>query len=481
MKKLLITCFFVLCMLLARPGSASALESSLDEILSDNRLRGASVAVHVVRLNDKRVIYSRNADRPLIPASNQKIVTAIAALDILGDDYEFLTTLWMSGRIQDDVLEGDLFIVGGADPTIGSPAIGEDPNAQFGRWARLLKGYGIASVAGDIIVDESMFDRSGVHPDWPSNQLSRHYSAPAGALSYHDNCVRVHVRPGTSVSDTAQITLFPPLSVFDTVNTCRTGSQSNIIRVERPEDSWQIRVSGEALHRTGGWSGLISVPDPALYTGKTFAHVLNQHGVAFQGEVIKKGVEEHDQTGDLLLLARRRAPLRKVLEVLLVESQNLYAENVLITIGAHKGETGSWQSGSEAVAAALKARGLAESDFAIADGSGYSRNNRITARAMSELLLQMYEESDSADFKHLLAEAGEQGTLADRLREHAYAGRVQAKSGYIAHVGALSGYARAASGQLLVFSIMINDFGRGSNWDMRQIQDSIVKALIDGL
>ncbi len=474
-------CLLALYSVLPFTAAASSLQEELREILSDGRLENASVAVHVAGTGDgeEEVLFSKNADRPLIPASNQKIVTAIAALDVLGEDYEFTTTLWTDGEVEGGVLSGDLWIAGGGDPTIGSPAIGEDAAAQFERWARWLRDEsGISRVSGDIVVDESMFDQMYVHPDWPVNQLHRRHSAPVGALSFQDNCVRLDVRPAEAVGMPARVGVYPPLDLFRIDNTCVTDAGSNIIRVDWGQGEWEIRVGGRARLGTGGWSGLVSVPDPALFAGETFGYILARHGITFDGVVRRGGRGEYGSEG-MMLQGRRRASLAQVLKVMLVESQNFYAESVTKAIGAHSRGLGSWENGLEATGAVLSARGWDRSDFALADGSGYSRNNRITGRMLCGLLIQMHEGSGAVGFPELLPLGGEEGTLSNRFRGSAYRGRVRAKSGYISRVGTLSGYAEAASGRVIVFSIMINDFGRGSNWDMRQIQDAIVEAIID--
>ncbi len=459
-------------------GSAS-LRAGLESVLSDVRLEGARIALHVEHIEDGEVLYSKKSDLPFIPASNQKIVTAVAALDLLGPDYEFLTTLWMSGEITEGVLDGDLWLVGGGDPTLGSPAAGESPTAQFDRWARLLEGYGIRRIGGDVVIDQSFFDSEHVHPDWPDNQLMRHYSAPVSALIFQDNCVRLTVRPGAAPGRSALVEFSPPLGSISVENTCRTDPGSNAIWVDRTRDGAGIRVGGRAMYATGGWSGLVATPTPATFPAESFAQVLRSHNIEIKGDVREDNIKFHPGKEDMVLLARRRAPLNKVLNVMLVESQNLYAETVIKTIGARTDGRGSWESGKKEVSGAMAALGLDAGHLAVSDGSGYSRNNRITARAICKLLSRMYKMEVSPAFKTLLPVAGVEGTLVGRLTERGQAGRVHAKSGHIARVGALSGYARAKSGRLIVFSIMINDFVRGSNWDMRQIQDSIVGVILE--
>ncbi len=470
----------LLYLLLLPTAGATSLREELESVLADRRLEGAEIALHVTRIEDGEVLFSRNADQPFIPASNQKIVTAVAALDTLGHDYEFITTLRMSGEVRNGSLEGDLMLIGGGDPTLGSPAIGEDPTAQFEIWAEVLKKRGIKRINGDIIVDQSLFDDMHVHPDWPRNQLVRHYSAPLTAMIFQDNCIRISVRPGRAPGTAATVEIYPPLDYIRIENTCRTGTGSNTIGIDRTEDSAGIIVWGEAMHRTGGWSGLVAAPNPSSFAGESFAYVLRTRGIEIEGSVRAKSKGTGSGENDTTLLARRRAPLTKALEIMLVDSQNLYAESLLKIMGARIHETGSWKSGADAVNSALKAREIGEENITVADGSGYSRNNRITAEAICELLTQLYKSGENeAKLKTLLPMAGAEGTLANRLTGSDHAGRVHAKSGYISRVGSLSGYARTDAGKLVAFSIMINNFRRGSNSDMRQIQDSIVKVLLE--
>ncbi len=475
----LILLLFFLPLLLLCNVSAASLLSELNTILADNRLENAEVGIHVENVSNGEVLYSKNGDEAFIPASNQKIITALTALDILGQDYEFETHLFFEGEIHDDVLEGDLIIVGGGDPTFGSPAIGEDPEKQFDRWAKIFTRHGIRKITGNIIVDESMFDAEYVHPYWPANQLLRRYSAPVNAFIFHDNCVRVNVAPGAAVGAPAKVDLYPPISFYRIDNTCRTDSASNLIIVNRRD--WRITVSGQARYKTGGWSGLISVPDPAISSGKAFVHVLRSDNIEFSGEVIKRTQKswDYDNEKRFRRLALRRAPLDKVLEVMLADSQNLYAESLIKTAGAHHRGLGSWQNGAEAVTKALEKRIGSRYDFNVADGSGYSRQNKLSPEMICKLLIQAHETAYPGILKDLMPAPGE-GTLKNRLTEEsAYADRVNAKTGYIARVGALSGYAEAQSGNFFAFSIILNNFRGGGNGDMQQIQDAIVKAVIE--
>jgi D-alanyl-D-alanine carboxypeptidase/D-alanyl-D-alanine-endopeptidase (penicillin-binding protein 4) len=464
------------------------LREHIDQALEDRRMEGDTVAVHVVDIESGEVLHSRRADVPMIPASNQKIITTAAALSELGPLYEFRTRLCIRGQIDDEgVLEGDLLLRGGGDPTPGSVEFREyleerkereeDFPTLWRKWAERLAERGLRRVRGEVIVDDRFFDRRHLHPDWPRAQIWRKYCPTVAALVHQDSCVGVSVKPGETVGDPARVILGPPVPGLQIANTCITKPERHAIWFDREAGSPLIRVGGYVRHESVGYSGRVTVPEPALFAGRAFAHQLKRTGIELQTGVRLVEDERPAESGQWRRLFERRVPLTDVLRVMLTGSENLYAEQVVKTIGAVKSGEGSWKAGLARMAGMLRGMGGAQDSFHLADGSGMSRKNRLTAELICRVLSKMADLGEK-DFSGLLAAPGE-GTLRRRFRTEPYRTSIRAKTGFLRKVGALCGYARTSGGGRVVFSILINDFTGGSNPDMKQIEDAVVRAIID--
>lgn len=487
MRKLLALLFLTLP-ILACAGWAGDLREYVDQALGDRRIEGATVAVHVVDIESGEVLYSRRADAPMIPASNQKIITAAAALSELGPRYEFRTGLYIRGQIDDEgALQGDLLLRGGGDPTPGSVEFREYLEERKGReedfptvwrmWAERLAERGLRRVRGEIIVDDRFFDRRHLHPDWPRAQIWRKYCPTVAALVYQDSCVGVSVKPAESVGDPARVILDPPVPGLQIANTCITKPERHVIWFDRDAGSRTIRVGGYVRHESVGYSGRVTVPEPALFAGRAFAHELKQAGLDPEKGVRLVEGERPTENREWRRLFERRVPLTDVLRVMLTGSENLYAEQVVKTMGAVKSGEGSWKAGLARMATVLRGMEVPQDSFHPADGSGMSRRNRLTAKLICRVLSKMVN-LGGEDFSGLLAAPGE-GTLRRRFRRKPYRTSIRAKTGFLRKVGALSGYARTAGGRRVVFSILINDFTGGSNPDMKQIEDKVVRSIVD--
>jgi D-alanyl-D-alanine carboxypeptidase/D-alanyl-D-alanine-endopeptidase (penicillin-binding protein 4) len=466
-------------------GSAGELTTEIGKALEDPRLEGATVGIHVIDVDSGQVLYSRGASRPMIPASNQKIITAVTALAELGPRFKFRTGLWMRGTVDEaGVLEGELLLQGGGDPTLGRDlsAHQEDGAAEarmstLQRWADQLAADGLRRVAGDLIVDDRFFDRQHVHPDWPRAQIWREYCAPSAGLVYGESCVTVSVKPGKNVGEPAQVSLMPAVEGLTVANSCITKPERHVIWFDREPGSSVIRVGGYVRHESVGYTGRVTVPEPALFAGRAFRQVLGECGVRIGGSVRLARGDRPDESHDWRRVEERLVPLTDVLSVMLRESQNLYAEQVVKTIGAVRSQEGSWEAGLARMGDVLTGLDATEEGFHLADGSGMSRRNRLTPRLVCRVLSALAS-LNGRDFSGLLAAPGE-GTLRRRFREKPYHQNVRAKTGFLRGVGALSGYVRTTGGRRVIFSILINDFSRGSNPDMKQIEDAAVRAIVD--
>jgi D-alanyl-D-alanine carboxypeptidase/D-alanyl-D-alanine-endopeptidase (penicillin-binding protein 4) len=434
----------------------------------------SALGVQVVEVGGGDVVYSYNADDARTIASNTKLFTTAAALDALGPGYLYETRLLLRGQVQDGVLRGDLGVIGGGDPNISGRAFEGDSYGAFRAWARELAARGVRRVAGDLYLDDGLFEPLQIHPDWPRPQLAAWYEAPVAALSFNDNCVLVRVWPRPK-SGLARVETVPPVPIFQVTNTAVTTNsrRHNHLTVLRRED--RLVVAGTIYRESGPLEVWVTVPDPVRYFGMALVDALAQEGIEVQGKLrpvqrLPGPVWER--------VAVYRSSLLDSIRIANKRSQNFYAESLVKLLGARRCGDGSWSGGVRAVGDFLTGFGVSPSAFRMVDGSGLSREDRFTPRAVTQLLRHMYLHRWGAEFVQSLPSAGElESSLHSRLTGPPYRGNVFAKTGTIEGVSALSGYAKALSGKVYAFSILIN---RSRDvWHARQAQDRIVMALVD--
>lgn len=448
------------------------LQRELDRVLGDPALRGASISCRAIDCATGQVLYSYHAAEPLVPASNMKLATTAAALETLGADYRYETRLGTVG--------GDLVVIGAGDPNISGRFHGGNITAVFEGWARQLAARGITTIEGDLVADDTLFDRQFIHPTWPRDQLSHWYCAPVGALSLNDNCLDVTVKPGPAVGRSALVTAAPEGPYATLINRATTVAAGNplIVSLVRRPGTAVVTVQGSVPAGSAGYTGHVTIDHPSLFFATTLRAVLARHGV-----VVKGACRLADQPTDInrfALLATHTSTLAQTVEVTNTRSQNFYAESLLKLVGARSSRgQGTFDDGARAVERFLAGAGAGPADYAVADGSGLSRRNRLSAMHLTNLLRHMSGRPTGAIYRRSLATAGTTGGLSRRLAEAPYRGRVDAKTGTLSGVSALSGYVTTLDGRTVAFAILINDY-RGPAAKARAIQDDVCRALVRG-
>lgn len=460
--------------------SASAadgvLRSALDRRVGEARRIAPAIGVHVVDLSTGEEVYSFRADTQRIIASNTKLITSAAALDVLGPGYLFETPVLLSGRGRGSVWNGDLAVIGGGDPNISGRQHDGDSLAVMRRWAQDLAARGISRIEGNLILVHGFFDGDTVHPDWPRDQLTRWYEAPVSALSFNDNCVLVRVEPGRP-GQSPRVRTVPDFDLFAVRNRAWTSTsrKKHSVGIGRLLGTNTLTVSGAAYTRAAAVEAWVAVDDPVEYFGAALRKALTDEGISVSGAVVSTPTLP---TGEWQRFSVHRSDLLTALEVINKRSQNFFAESVLKTLAAEHCGEGSWEAGRRVLSDFLARVGIARGEYQIADGSGLSRNNRFTPRQLTTLLSYMWVHRAAREFLLTLPHSGEEGlSWEDRLSDVPYRGNVFAKTGSLNGVSTLSGYAKGASGRLYVFSILCNQ--TRSNWEAKRAQDRILRALID--
>jgi len=465
----LLTAIFATPLRAQTPPDVEALRKKLDTILTGHGVKGAALGAHVIELPSGRVLYAKGSEKPMIPASNAKLVVIAAAYDALGKDFRFETVLGLRGD--------DLVVIGGGDPTLGDPKLararGESTTALFHRWAAALKSAGVTSISGRLLVDDSIFEKRWVHPTWPPGQYQEWYEAPIGGLNFADNCVEVNVAP-TQGGAPASVRLSPPNTLMRIVNQTRSnGKQGPSMR--RTPNSETITVSGPVARDV--LLGEVTVTDPGLFFASAMRTALAARGIRIRGETQRAVLRGAGGAlpADLRVVARERTLLADATLRAGRDSLGMMAEGLIKTLGAQQSGTGTWSAGAEAVGRFLVKCGVMQGQYQFADGSGLSRSNRLSAEAATGVLRHMFAHPAAEAFRACLAVSGGEGTLKRRMRD--VTGRVIAKTGYIDGVRTLAGYVQTRGGTWLAFAFYYNDASNTSV--LSGVQDNACRALVN--
>ncbi len=466
-----------------------ALRNELTALFSSPSAGNAIWGVLVRSADRAESLYGLNERTLLIPASVQKIITLAAAGQALGWDYRYHTQLLTVAPLEDGRLAGDIVVRGSGDPTLGVPVgRGED---VFARWAEQLREAGINEITGRLVGDDGDWDQgpagraSGLAAGWSWNDLPFGFAARVGALQYRENVAQIRLAPGRAVDAPALSAVVHPASGLELVNRVTTGPPNGelTLRLSRFPGQVALGLDGSiplgsaALHRT------VSVDNPTLYFVRSLREALVRHGIRVGGEAIDADADADadadklgtdDQPGRVpelrVLVSHRSVPLSELSIDMMKRSRNLPAETLFRTVGTQDGD-GSDVANQTAVTAILEDWSIDPDHFKIADGSGLSRYNLLTAEVLVEVLERTFSDPVAHRlFEATLPVAADDGTLARRMRGTAAARNARGKTGSMSGVQTLSGYVDTEDGETLVFAILANNF---------QTPSSQVRALID--
>ncbi len=441
---------------------AESLEVALRTVLGKLPEPGAACGAAVVDLQTGRHVFAHNGDRALIPASNEKLVAIATAIDVLGPDFEFRTVLARRGA--------DLVVIGDGDPSLGDPVVSERDGVAvtvlLDEWVAVLRRHGIDAVAGDIVIDDTIFDEQWTHPDWTDDDVRRGYGAPVGALNYYTNCVTFTVSPAEQAGEPVVWSVEPATTLVTVTNRCKSGGK-NRPAIDRPAVSLAYVLTGLCRRQTE--LPPVPVVDPGQFFGDVLRTHLIAHGIRVNGVVRKARVltETHQLPAPCEVLHVHATPLEQVATRAGKDSQNLYAECLFKRAGYEFAKThgqsrpvGSWESARAAARALLARAGVSDGELVIADGCGISRSNHASADDFVRLLTYMHGHRGWATFGRSLSVAGRDGKLRKRMKK--VPGLVCAKTGYIRGVRTLSGYVETPDRRMYAFSVLFNDVKKGT-------------------
>lgn len=485
----------------------------LDAVLNETHARKADWGVLIANRDTGETLFDLNADRYFTPASNAKLFTSVFALDTLGTGYRFHTTLESTAALgSDGKLPGDLLLVGRGDPDLSNrkfPFHGkvehDGPTEKIlAEIADSAVARGLKEVEGDIIADDRFIPFDPYPAGWSIGDLFFTFGAPVTAITFNDNSVTITISPGIHARDPALIVVDPAEAASGftrEITTSAIGTDPQLAVVRQPGPNFLLlRGSVPLAHAPVKLD--LAITNPAETTARTLRHLLEARGVHIKGEVRveeapapqalkpgeapvllspeSKSAEETSATNVRVLAEHVSPPLLESVRVLNKVSQNLHAELLLRTIAREKTGIASTEIGLKLEQDFLKSVGVAEGDAVLTDGSGLSTNNLITPRAVIALLEYAIHQPWGPDFMATLPIAGVDGTLEDRMKGTPASGLIQAKTGGLEHVHALSGYATTLDGEYLVFSIFVNNDPEKGREAIAAI-DAIAQAMVETL
>lgn len=480
----------------ATPGNSSsvsnapadvALAREIDRVIDASDSAKARWGVFVMSLPDGRVIHSRNGDRLFTPASNMKIFTTAVATDLLGPDFRWRTSVYARKQFDGNgVIDGELILYGR-----GAPDLDSKRKDSLSALADQLHERGVRHVRGNIVGDESYFRGDLYGAGWQWNDLQWYFGAHPSALTIDENSVEVTIAPADKSGTSATVVINPNDNSVQLTNGTITGERDapTSIGIQRELSSNELRVWGEFPVRGRSFSAFLSIHNPALRAATLFKKMLVARGIRVDGESQSRDArvpenQKFDPQNAIELAHVESRKLGEIVRTTNKESNNLYAELILRTLGKERGATapdpnprknrerGDDEAGAAVIRSWLAAHGVSAA-VAIHDGSGLSRLDLVTPESAARLLAAIAKSPSATTFRDSLPIAGRDGTLRGRLLPQA--GRVSAKTGYLTYAQSLSGYATTATGEMFIFSIICND-AIGQSHSVRTI-DEIVSRI----
>jgi len=452
--------------------SREALEKRLNSIFSDDGISSSKVGVEVYSLSEQELLYTRNARQALTPASAVKLFTGYTALKTLGADFRYLTTVYAKGVFNDGTLSGDLYLQGGGDPSLVSERV-HLLAEQFLR-------SGIRKVRGNLYVDASIFDDVLIDPKRIDTSTDRAYNASISGLSFNYNTTSVYFRPGEGVGTPAQVFISPDTGYIALANKGKTGKANTrygLIASRVPaSDTDRVLVQGLIPQSFPEQVSYFNVNHPDFYAGYALKHYLAMFGVKIEGKILRGKVPD----GVRKVAVIESIPLADIVTLMNKFSNNFIADTLVKTMGYHfKGAPGTMEKGLEVLREEATKIGINNEGFKLVSGSGLTRDNQLSAHHFIQILNSAYLSFDILpELLTSLPIAGLDGTLRSRLKDTSAYGSLRAKTGTINGVASLAGVVQSRGGELLAFSVIMDDAGKGAA-QFKPVQNRFAQALAE--
>lgn len=463
---------------------AQSLSNFIDSVSNLKLLKSAQWGIFAKYADTDEIIYAKNENFALAPASGLKVFTSSAALEILGENFTFKTKVYYDGNIlKGSILKGNIYIVGGGDPTLGSDIVNGSKNINDIMLSiyKAIDGKGIKQIEGSIIADESLFEGNSIPDGWTYEDMGNYYGAGCYALTINDNLYKLYFKPGNKPGQVAKVLRTEPeIPNLKFINYMKTGEQNSgdngyiycapyqytaVLRGTIPAGVKEFFIKG-------------SIPDPPLFAAEYLTKFLIEKGIVVRKKPYKIS-EKKNYDSKKLIIELVSVPLKDIVYIINKRSNNLYTEMLLRQIGLLKKGRGSLKAGLEALKEYFSNQGINTEAMKLADGCGLSRFNCITAKLMVDVLTLATKKQSFNSFYNSLGITGDPNDISYYSKygvgtELAYNGRI--KSGLIENVRSHSGYIKSKSGRTIIFSLIANNFN-GTVKEIDKIHIEIMTAL----
>lgn len=489
------------------------LAARIEKILSQPDVARGMWGIQVVSVATGKVLYEQNAERLFTPASNTKLFTTATVLALVGPDYKFRTTVESRGLVDKyGRLNGDLVLVGRGDPNLSGRVLPYNmrterklpPLGALESLADQVVQRGVKYIDGDVVADDSYYAFERYGEGWAQDDLVWEWGAPVSALTVNDNVIFVSIMPADRAGDHAFVSIVPYADYYRIDNriiTTPPGTGPRKIFINREPGSNRLTLWGNIPSDDVGANEALAIEDSADFAAEVFRAMLEKRGITVYGRsrarhnelanintltvtttVSAGGGDEKLPAGirtvSEVLASYESQPLSQDLRVINKVSQNLHAELMLRLLGREKGTSGTIEGGLEVERTFLNQADIHQDEYVFFDGSGLSRQNLVTPHAITKLLLFAETQPWGELYESTLPVAGVDGSLGERFKNSDARGRVQAKTGSLGHVNALSGYATTLKGDRVAFSILANNHNLTSKRALDTV-DHIVEAIVD--
>ncbi|MDR2232741.1 MAG: D-alanyl-D-alanine carboxypeptidase/D-alanyl-D-alanine-endopeptidase [Tannerella sp.] len=458
----------------------------LKVFLQKPALKGASVAFMAKEVGSGNVLYSYESDREMTPASVMKTVTAATALEVLGKDFKFETSVLYDGEISNGVLNGNLYLYGGGDPTLNSSELKTYKDSILMIWTSAIRQAGIKKISGQVIADESIFDTEGVSMKWLREDMGNSYSPGSYGLNIFDNTYTLYVTTGATGTQPTLLNTQPHMPLLQFYNYLST----------KPIPADSCTITGMPFSNERYLYGAMrtyqsraripgDIPDPALYLAQYFSDFLMAEGIEIDGSPtcyrVLSQAGKWKTTGRKTIITTYSPPLEEITRIALFVSHNLYADALLKTLGLRyqpgKAEVmSSFEKGANAIKDYWNTKGINASSLWMYDGSGLAVTDKVSVEFLCDLYIYMSSKSDvSNSFIRSLPRPGIEGTVRNTLRGSKLQGKSHLKSGSMNRVLCYGGYIVKDDKQYAV-ALLVNSFS-GRRATMRAAVEELLLAL----
>lgn len=500
MKKLsfLLATMFVAVSLQAQKNTTSAeqlvktvpaFQEQIKGLIDQPRFEHCMWGVKVVSLETGKVLFDRNGEKLMKPASNAKMYTGALALDRLGPDFRIKTSFYAQSKPDNGVVHGDLVVYGRGDPSLSWRFNDNDYSKSLQPVVDAFVAAGVKKIEGNLIGDESYFHCAPYGSDWAWDDIQQYYGAPVSALNLDDNAIDLVFKPAKQIGQPSIVVMKPETTYLKVINRTKTvakGKKSNVT-IYRPLGQNVVYFWGDVA-MGGNVTDSVSIDNPALWYVTQLKNRLAKAGIEVTGGVssvnwLDRQAQPVDYSKLTEVVTVQSRPMAEIVKGCMKPSQNQYAHLMLLQVGVHSSYTNEHQFTDDAGIAELRKfmgeLGQEHGTVLLEDGSGLGRGGLVTPDASVKLLTAMSKHRCAAQFYDSLPIAGVDGTLKSRFKGTFAEKNIHAKTGSLRYVNTISGYVTDRGGEKLVFSVMLNNYAAGRDGSGRAEGDKVAKMIAD--